>query len=911
MQNILPTDTFNTWIDKTNAFITEANDLSPISNTLTLNGVGQIVTGTNRFTSGIVFGSEGGPVVATSADNLSLTVSHNLSVLNNKGIIANSINATSGEVTLNGNTYIFPSTEDASEGYFKTDSLGNNRYNIDIIPSSQILSDVAASLTGGLTIVEELIPVGAIMGFRSISTDISDEDLWLKCNGSAITYANYPELYVALGGTAGETTPINIPDLDSDNVLIGQAAATGALFGDIAASSGTSYFPVVYYIKARGSQLVNFSFTANNSGITFRDKFTNNILPDGVADLSTGGAKISLDVNPSYFSFAGNTLTLNASTTSGANTLAVRDSTGVLRSASPPNNPDSNVVATVGYVNALSQLEHKFKGLNSRGFNSYSIAPPQGLVCVDIDNHVYGYGINTNLSPSAARFGDYGDNAYGHNLALHGNNAIAVYADETNTYVKYQDGKVYSTGANSLGKAGVSPTANRLKGPTLAFDGLLISDVILSYDDKAETAYALTTDGKIKTYGNNTNGQLGNAASTNLIEGYPITKAWLIGGGKTQTGYALRSDKTLWACGYGARGQMGRFMTTASNPKWVPVCSPDAKSWANLGVTGITYNTELEVYIATPGSTGSTLQTYDRVKIGNTYYTVEIVPDSSPNVFFKLYNTDSFTGAFAGAGATVFGGVVYVRMADVVDAYFGGTGSDTFGFVHRKQYSGSVEILNLLYSWGYNHTSKQLGLGPAAGNTIVPTLVPTAGKPIASVYTGLDYAVHLVTNAGKLLCAGDNSNGLLGISGNNLSSFAELTDLSLSGLPNTSGYTVHKFFSSGNTTRFCVFKSLVSGSQTEFNYRLTGWGSGSNNRLGVIDNQNTYSTPIGIEVRAPQLVYDIQTSNISGTSVMTLLLQRDESFTYGDLYTCGRIHYNFNSYPNGETIPYFTKVKNV
>lgn len=910
MDYVLSTDTFETWRTRTNAIIDIANNAVTASQVLMLSGNNQIVSNVNTFTAGIRFGNaSSGPVILASSDNTQLQITHDVAILNGKSLSASSITASSGLLSLHGNSYSFPSS--ASEGYLKATGSGTNQYDISFIPTSQIAGDVItqalASIGGNIALVEELVPVGAIVGFRSVSNLIggtSETKTWLKCDGSPFESLDYPELYAALNNSS------TLPDLTDNNTLLGNTTATGSKLGTINTSSGTSYLPVVYYIKARSSKLINFSFLkAANSGITFRDKLTNASLNE--LGLSTGGGKIGLDVNSTYFAFSGNTLTLNASSSATANTIAVRDSSGNLRSgAYDDQNPNNNIVATVGYVNSLGHREHKFKALNGRGFNSYRAQPLRGAACIDVDDNVLVYG-NNGSTNYTRRFGYYDRDAYGHTISTYEGTASAIYADQTNTYVKYANGRVYATGSNygatssARGKAGLYDTGSAtLKGPRIAFDSnnVSISEIILSYDADAKSAYALTADGKLYTAGDNTYGQLGNSSDGIIGEGnYTVTKAWLIGGGTTQTGYALRSDGTLWACGYGSRGQMGRFMSTALNSKWVPVLNPVSKSWSNLGVSNPSTNITRTDDVYTMPST-STLKQYDKLLIGSTYYTVNIVDSTH----FKLHTTDVFTNSTPGqqiAIASVRSADIYIRFNDVTNAYFGGIGSNTYGIL--KLSTGSV------YGWGYNGKC-QLGLGPSTVDRIQPTYIPVSN--VSSVWTGLDYAVHIVDTSYKLYGAGDNTLGKVGCGSNSsiISSFTKFNTSTLtdSAIADPANYEVYRFFSTGNNTRFCLFRSRPN-AFSSYTYKLTGWGDASYLQLGITDDNAFYIKPQSVSIKNDETVLDIQTSNIYDNEVMTLLLQRESSVDYGSLHVCGRMRYNFNSYPSGETVPYFTKVKNV
>ena len=77
-------------------------------------------------------------------------------------------------------------------------------------------------------------------------------------------------------------------------------------------------------------------------------------------------------------------------------------------------------------------------------------------------------------------------------------------------------------------------------------------------------ALALLSDGTVRAWGGNLNGQLGNASRVN--SNLRVTVAGLAGATAVTAGVAhslaIRADQTVWAWGLNATGQLGNAATT-------------------------------------------------------------------------------------------------------------------------------------------------------------------------------------------------------------------------------------------------------------------------------------------------------------------------------------------------------------
>jgi alpha-tubulin suppressor-like RCC1 family protein len=935
---VLGTDTFETWRQKTNGIIDEVAQFDSVYATknqvVTLSDT-QTITGSKTFSNGLTITGNGGIVPLTTNSASELVLTNNVLIDSDKSLSAASLESRSGNVTIAGKTYQWPTLpEDQGAGYVYTNNVGA----IEFVSIETIADEVVDFFAdASLVATQEITPVGTVIGVKLTPGAASSilDNVWLKCDGSTVIgppplggNPAYPDLYEVLGTQT-------VPNLNS-KVLIGASAPTG--FIGATGASGPSYYDVYYYIKAVKDNVTTFSLNSGN-GISLSGQ-------NGSPSINIYGGNISLNTG-SEFAFNVNkqmsianasishTKLQNASTsiTTGNISIPLSDTNGHIRGNTPGVSSatgDGLILANKAYVDGRTESkDHKIRALNARGFNSYGVQPTDGCVFVNYDNRVKAYGLNNDNR--GRRYGLYDDSdARGHSLPLYDKNVKKVYSDTSNTYIMYDDNRVYSYGLNNTRKSGtVEASANTtyLTGPKIAFGGDQISEVILSYDLNAATAYALTSDGRLWVAGSNQYGQLGLnstiASTSNSVlpsasfpasdaaapNGRPITKAWIIGNGQIQTGYVLANDNTLWACGYGQQGQMGRINVRETNRRWVPVLNEVPVSY-----TGGTTSFSSGVYTST---NPHGLQDYDVIKCGANYFVVKInlnPSDPQNNRKFRLHENDSIelTNNYpASQLASIASWQVHKRMTDIADAAFGGfvnvsplgvTNKSTFGYLQKTD--------GTLYAWGYGGEG-QLGNGSAV-NKSVPTLVPLTSADIKSkkVYTGLDHAVHFVSTTDRLYACGDNSFGQLGLGVNtaNQNAFTEIsiTDLSNAGLPITgNSYTVHKFFSTGTNCRFCVFQSGT-------NRKLTAWGANYYNKLGGDNTAASYNKPRNVYVENDNNVADVQTTSINGgnTNIATLIIQDDDQ-EYGDLHTCGYHHYNVGNAPNATVIPYFTKVKNI
>jgi alpha-tubulin suppressor-like RCC1 family protein len=137
-----------------------------------------------------------------------------------------------------------------------------------------------------------------------------------------------------------------------------------------------------------------------------------------------------------------------------------------------------------------------------------------------------------------------------------GTNWKQVSSGNSHTAAIKTDGTLWIWGLGSLGRLGTNDTTNKLTPVTTFSGGTNWKQVSAGY----RSTVAIKTDGTLWTWGINTVGELGNAATTDRST--PVTtfaggtnwKQVIHGNGHTA---AIKTDGTLWIWGAGGFGQLG------------------------------------------------------------------------------------------------------------------------------------------------------------------------------------------------------------------------------------------------------------------------------------------------------------------------------------------------------------------
>ena len=298
-----------------------------------------------------------------------------------------------------------------------------------------------------------------------------------------------------------------------------------------------------------------------------------------------------------------------------------------------------------------------------------------------------------------------------------------MYINKFSLYAITENGELYAWGDNSDGQLGIGNTDNQTKPVKVTgITGKIKQLITLKYDGEALldyfSVYALTEDGSLYVWGNNSNGQfgLGNtdnqtkpvkvAAITDKIKELIVPEPYLF----SSILIAITEDNSLYTWGYNRDGELG----IGSN--------------------------EYEVYIPTkvnlPGKIKEIMHNSDSV------YT--ILEDGS------LYAWGDNDNGELGIGS------------DELDKNTPTKVNLPGKIKELIEYSSSIYTIledGSLYAWGYNYNG-QLGVGDEV-NRNIPAKVDLPGK-IKELIADSD-SVYAMLEDGSLYAWGDNYNGQLGV----------------------------------------------------------------------------------------------------------------------------------------------------
>lgn len=152
--------------------------------------------------------------------------------------------------------------------------------------------------------------------------------------------------------------------------------------------------------------------------------------------------------------------------------------------------------------------------------------------------------------------------------ALAGKTVTALAGSNSQTLALTSEGKVYSWGANYSGQLGLGDTTKRLT-PQLV-QGALAGKTIISIASNAGHSLVLASDGTLYAWGNNFHGELGDGTTINRISPVAVNTAGTLLEGKTiismlcgtYHSVVLTSDGKVFAWGFNGNGYLGDGTTT-------------------------------------------------------------------------------------------------------------------------------------------------------------------------------------------------------------------------------------------------------------------------------------------------------------------------------------------------------------
>jgi alpha-tubulin suppressor-like RCC1 family protein len=323
------------------------------------------------------------------------------------------------------------------------------------------------------------------------------------------------------------------------------------------------------------------------------------------------------------------------------------------------------------------------------------------------------------------------------------------------------DGTLWTWGNGNAGRLGTNDTINRTTPVTTFAGGTDWKQV----SSGTEHTAAIKTDGTLWSWGSGTSGRLG--INSAIQRNTPVTTFaggtdWKQVGSGNQHTAAIKTDGTLWTWGNGSNGQLGNAVTTGSiltpvttfaggsNWKQVSASSSNTVALRDDGV-----NKELYLF----GSLTAT-------GIGTFEYNIPTNIDSNTN-WKQVSAGFNHTAAIKTDGTLwVWGngtnGQLGIRLlvsnvANPVTTFAGGT--DWKQVSSGNNYTAAIKTDGTLWVWGSNNDG-QLGNGITSGTRSIPVTTFAGGNDWKQVSASGTTAA--IKTDGTLWVWGDNYGGRLG-----------------------------------------------------------------------------------------------------------------------------------------------------
>ena len=221
-------------------------------------------------------------------------------------------------------------------------------------------------------------------------------------------------------------------------------------------------------------------------------------------------------------------------------------------------------VNLIGECSATSDVT--FTSVVSEGNSAHAISG-DGLVYSWGDNTYGQFGNGTTTASDVPVSADVTG-------VLAGKTITKIVRTDTAVLALGSDGRVYSWGDNTYGQLGNGNNTSSAVPVAVDTSGVLSGKMVLQLVTAGETVYALTSDGSVYAWGDNTFGQLGNNTTTNSNIPVAVDTSGPMSGKAIRqiaatdgTAYAVASDGTVYAWGLNDHGQLGNGGVTVS-PTW-------------------------------------------------------------------------------------------------------------------------------------------------------------------------------------------------------------------------------------------------------------------------------------------------------------------------------------------------------
>lgn len=324
--------------------------------------------------------------------------------------------------------------------------------------------------------------------------------------------------------------------------------------------------------------------------------------------------------------------------------------------------------------------------------------------------------------------------------------AIATATGGEHTLVATSDGKVYAWGENGKGQLGDGTTTDALTPVAVDMTGVLSGKTVVAVAAGGEHSLALSSDGKVYSWGRCRFGELGDGFATDRLTPVAVDMTGVLSG-KTVTqiragrlsSMALSSDGLVFTWGQGSSSELGNGASVAS---LTPVAVDTSGVLSGKVVT-----------IIGAGQHHFMAITSDGILVAWGYNDEGQIGDGTTTQRASPVAVDT-SGVLSGRQIVSIAGGIYHTLALTSD----GT----------------------LYSWGLNGAFHLLGDGSGA-SSLVPVAVDMtgalAGKVVTQIAAAEDHNLVL-TSDGELFSWGRNTYGGLGTGGTTTAATPVAVDMS-------------------------------------------------------------------------------------------------------------------------------------